>query len=229
MISDWCGNYSIVNRYRCWMLNNSDNDYSSLQSRMAGILISTYEVGFHFRICHSNYSNIKELHIKERFYLEIRRYFGGHQSLVFIGFGWQLSFPQLWFDSLPLWKLPRLLTFSWSFVQIFEKKSCFIRSTLRQKQNAKIEKKQSRYVFLISIVLHSLLTQSKSLNKFLTIIIPISVSLTKTRGKGRPQKTKLVEDLRAAVDEYQHIYVFSFENMRASIFKDIRLHFRESR
>jgi mRNA turnover protein 4 len=56
-----------------------------------------------------------------------------------------------------------------------------------------------------------------------------SVSLTKTRGKGRPQKTKLVEDLRAAVDEYQHIYVFSFENMRASIFKDIRLHFRESR
>ena len=55
------------------------------------------------------------------------------------------------------------------------------------------------------------------------------MSLTKTRGKGRPQKTKLVEDLRTAVDEYQHIYVFSFENMRASIFKDIRLHFRESR
>ena len=56
-----------------------------------------------------------------------------------------------------------------------------------------------------------------------------TVSLTKTRSKGRPQKTKLVEDLRAAVDEYEHIYVFSFENMRASIFKDIRLHFRESR
>ena len=56
-----------------------------------------------------------------------------------------------------------------------------------------------------------------------------TVSLTKTRGKGRPQKTKLVEDLRTAVDEYKHIYVFSFENMRASIFKDIRLHFRESR
>jgi mRNA turnover protein 4 len=55
------------------------------------------------------------------------------------------------------------------------------------------------------------------------------VSLTKTRGKGRAGKTKLVEELRNAIDEYKHIYVFSFENLRASMFKDIRAHFRESR
>lgn len=56
-----------------------------------------------------------------------------------------------------------------------------------------------------------------------------TVSLTKTRAKGKPRKIKLVEDLRTAIDEYKHIYVFSHENMRTSIFKDIRLHFRESR
>mmetsp|Transcript_31056 Transcript_31056/g.29654 ORF Transcript_31056/g.29654 Transcript_31056/m.29654 type:complete len:216 (-) Transcript_31056:1167-1814(-) len=55
------------------------------------------------------------------------------------------------------------------------------------------------------------------------------VSLTKTRAKGRPLKTKLVEELRNACDEYKHIYVFSFQNLRAGIFKDIRQHFRESR
>jgi mRNA turnover protein 4 len=55
------------------------------------------------------------------------------------------------------------------------------------------------------------------------------VSLTKTKAQGRPRKTQLVDDLRAAVDEYKHIYVFTFENMRTSIFKEIRQHFRESK
>lgn len=56
-----------------------------------------------------------------------------------------------------------------------------------------------------------------------------TVSLTKTKAQGRPRKTKLVEDLRGAADEYKHIYVFKFENMRATIFKDIRMHFKESK
>lgn len=53
--------------------------------------------------------------------------------------------------------------------------------------------------------------------------------MTKTAGKGRPLKTKLVETLRDAVDEYDRIFVFKFENLRASKFKDVRMHFRESK
>jgi ribosomal protein L10 len=39
----------------------------------------------------------------------------------------------------------------------------------------------------------------------------------------------LVETLRGAVDEYKNVYAFSFENMRTSIFKDVRMHWRESK
>jgi mRNA turnover protein 4 len=57
----------------------------------------------------------------------------------------------------------------------------------------------------------------------------LTVSLTKTNSKGRTLKTKLVEVLREAVDEYKTIYLFSFENMRASKFKDVRMDWRESK
>lgn len=55
------------------------------------------------------------------------------------------------------------------------------------------------------------------------------VSLTKTKGKGRDLKSKLIESLRENVDEYENIFVVSFENLRASRFKDIRMDWRESR
>lgn len=55
------------------------------------------------------------------------------------------------------------------------------------------------------------------------------MSLTKTNAKGRVLKTKLVEVLREAIDEYKSIYLFSFENMRASKFKDVRMDWRESK
>ena len=55
------------------------------------------------------------------------------------------------------------------------------------------------------------------------------VSLTKTNAKGRDQKSKLVDSLRQFIDEYKHIYVFAFENMRTSHFKDVRMHWRESK
>lgn len=35
--------------------------------------------------------------------------------------------------------------------------------------------------------------------------------------------------LRNALDEYEHVYVLSFENMRAARFKDVRMDWRESR
>ncbi len=56
-----------------------------------------------------------------------------------------------------------------------------------------------------------------------------SVSLTKTNAKGRNLKKKLVEVLREAIDEYKSIYLFSFENMRAAKFKDVRMDWRESK
>jgi mRNA turnover protein 4 len=55
------------------------------------------------------------------------------------------------------------------------------------------------------------------------------VSLTKTKGKGRVHKEELVSELRDAVDQYQSLFVFSFENMRTAKFKDVRLEFRDSR
>lgn len=42
-------------------------------------------------------------------------------------------------------------------------------------------------------------------------------------------KKKLVEVLREAIDEYKSIYLFSFENMRAAKFKDVRMDWRESK
>ena len=60
-------------------------------------------------------------------------------------------------------------------------------------------------------------------------LIKIVVSLTKTGAKGRTLKSKLIEVLRAAVDEYKSIYLFRFENMRASKFKDVRMDWRESK
>lgn len=55
------------------------------------------------------------------------------------------------------------------------------------------------------------------------------VSLTKTGPKGRDLKTKYVESIRNAADEYKNIFVFSYTNMRASQFKDVRVDWRDSR
>ena len=55
------------------------------------------------------------------------------------------------------------------------------------------------------------------------------VSLTKTSAKGKDAKTKLIESIRESVDQYSNIYVFTYDNMRANLFKDVRIHFRESR
>lgn len=57
----------------------------------------------------------------------------------------------------------------------------------------------------------------------------VIVSLTKTGAKGRPLKSKLIEVIRQYVDEYKSIYLFKFENMRASKFKDVRMDWRESK
>jgi hypothetical protein len=56
-----------------------------------------------------------------------------------------------------------------------------------------------------------------------------SVSLTKTSAKGKDLKKTLIQTLRGALDEYKDVYVMSFHNMRPSLFKDVRMDWRESR
>ncbi|KAL2643828.1 hypothetical protein R1flu_011415 [Riccia fluitans] len=48
------------------------------------------------------------------------------------------------------------------------------------------------------------------------------VTLSKTQKKGREHKETLVSALRKALDEYQSLYIFSFENMRNQLFKELR-------
>lgn len=53
------------------------------------------------------------------------------------------------------------------------------------------------------------------------------VSLTKTSAKGRTLKTKLIEVLRNYIDEYGQIFLFSYNNMRTSSFRKIRMDFKQ--
>lgn len=44
----------------------------------------------------------------------------------------------------------------------------------------------------------------------------------------RDHKSKYVEEVRMAIDDHDSLYLFSYENMRSTKFKNIRLHFRET-
>ncbi|KAG7360255.1 ribosomal protein L10 [Nitzschia inconspicua] len=53
------------------------------------------------------------------------------------------------------------------------------------------------------------------------------VSLTKTSKRAtREHKSAYVQEVRDAIDNHNHVFLFSFENMRSNKFKDIRMHFR---
>ena len=55
------------------------------------------------------------------------------------------------------------------------------------------------------------------------------VSLTRTTTKKtRDHKTKYVDMVRSAIDAADRVYLFSYENMRSTHFKDVRCHFRSS-
>lgn len=70
------------------------------------------------------------------------------------------------------------------------------------------------------------LTSLFSMN-FSSLVSP--VSLTKTKSKDRSAKTKYIDTIRRALDEYSYVYLFSYDNMRSTLFKDIRMEWRESR
>ena len=54
-------------------------------------------------------------------------------------------------------------------------------------------------------------------------------ALTKTEGKGAQLKMDLVEKIRDSVDNYKFLYVFSYENMRTNMFKQVRKELKDSR
>lgn len=53
------------------------------------------------------------------------------------------------------------------------------------------------------------------------------MALTQTAKKTRDHKSAVIQDVRDAIDSHDTLYLFSYENMRSSKFKDVRMHFRE--
>ena len=53
--------------------------------------------------------------------------------------------------------------------------------------------------------------------------------LTQVAKKGREQKEKLFGNIRNAVQEHQHCFVFSVDNMRNNHLKDVRREMSDSR
>lgn len=60
---------------------------------------------------------------------------------------------------------------------------------------------------------------------------PISaVALTKKVSTNpRERKEKLVDDVQSAVDQYERMFVFEFDNMRSNYFKKLRVEWADSR
>lgn len=55
------------------------------------------------------------------------------------------------------------------------------------------------------------------------------VHLSKTDKKGKELSQKVFANVQEAADNFQHVFVFSVENMRNSYLKDLRAEFSDSR
>jgi len=55
------------------------------------------------------------------------------------------------------------------------------------------------------------------------------VHLTQTEKKGKELNEKLFANVREAADQFQHVFVFSVENMRNNYLKEVRTEFADSR
>lgn len=54
------------------------------------------------------------------------------------------------------------------------------------------------------------------------------VALTKTEKRAtREHKSSYIQEVREAIDKYDGLYLFSYENMRSSKFKNVRMEFRD--
>ncbi|KPJ16646.1 mRNA turnover protein 4-like [Papilio machaon] len=55
------------------------------------------------------------------------------------------------------------------------------------------------------------------------------VSLTKTNKKGLVLKQKIIEEIRNSLSKYEHIFLFTVDNMRNTKLKDLRSEWKDSR
>lgn len=55
------------------------------------------------------------------------------------------------------------------------------------------------------------------------------VHLSKTDKKGKELNIQLADKIREAADQYEHIFVFSVNNMRNTYLKSVRSEFSDSR
>lgn len=55
------------------------------------------------------------------------------------------------------------------------------------------------------------------------------VTLAKTKAKGYAGKEKIVEEVRSCVDRYSSVYVYTAQNMRNALLKDVRAQWADSR
>ena len=54
-------------------------------------------------------------------------------------------------------------------------------------------------------------------------------SLSSTKRKGTEGKASLLQEVRDCCDQYEHVFVFSVENMRNNKLKEVRAHWKTSR
>lgn len=52
------------------------------------------------------------------------------------------------------------------------------------------------------------------------------MSLTVTKKKGKELKSKLIENIRENVDEYQSVFVLSYDHLRTDKMQEIRQHWK---
>ncbi|XP_053618874.1 mRNA turnover protein 4 homolog [Plodia interpunctella] len=55
------------------------------------------------------------------------------------------------------------------------------------------------------------------------------VSLTKTNKKGLVLKQKIIEEIRKSLKKYEHVFLFTVDNMRNTKLKDLRNNWKDSR
>jgi mRNA turnover protein 4 len=69
----------------------------------------------------------------------------------------------------------------------------------------------------------------RSLTPYILFHFILAVNLTQTEKRAtREHKSSYIQQVREAVDKHDSLYLFSYENMRSSKFKNVRLEFRGS-
>ena len=51
--------------------------------------------------------------------------------------------------------------------------------------------------------------------------LTLTVPLTKVKSKGKEHKADIIDKVKELVEEYNHVYVLSFENMTTNPFRQI--------